>query len=96
MSTTHLFDEKDVEKSGRSEDTQSFLPPSHRSSLLDLHVDHYFVGPRDISHHSKFPSYMRLHGSVLPKMIIPLSFVALWSGTIVAISIKAYDVCNYH
>lgn len=37
------------------------------------------VGPRDISKHSKWPMFLRLHGSVLPQMILPLGFVAGWA-----------------
>ncbi|KAL2213163.1 hypothetical protein CC79DRAFT_1391133 [Sarocladium strictum] len=48
--------------------------PYQRASSLDL--DDYFTGPRDIQKHSKWPIFMRIHGSILPKLIIPLTFVA--------------------
>ena len=36
--------------------------------------------------HSKWPFFLRMHGSVLPKMIIPLIVVSLWSSAITVIS----------
>jgi predicted membrane chloride channel (bestrophin family) len=36
--------------------------------------------------HSKWPIFMRMHGSVMPKMILPLLFVAAWSSFITLIS----------
>lgn len=56
--------------------------PTHAS--IDL--DDYFVGPLDITHHSKWPFFLRLHGSVLPKMILPLGFVAAWATAVTCIS----------
>ena len=39
-----------------------------------------------MSKHSKCPFFMRMHGSVLPKMIIPLLVVTCWSTLITCIS----------
>lgn len=36
--------------------------------------------------HSKWPVFMRMHGSVMPKMILPLLWVAAWSTAITCIS----------
>jgi predicted membrane chloride channel (bestrophin family) len=36
--------------------------------------------------HSKWPIFMRLHGSVMPKMILPMLVVAIWSTIITCIS----------
>ncbi|KAH6647338.1 Bestrophin/UPF0187, partial [Truncatella angustata] len=63
-------------------------PFSRKNTSLDL--DDYFQGPRDIGKHSKWPLFMQMHGSITPKMIIPLIFVGLWSGWITAVTIK-YD-----
>lgn len=49
------------------------------------------VGPRDLRKHSKWPYFMRLHGSVMPKMILPLIFVGAWSTLITCISTWIYD-----
>lgn len=61
-----------------------------RSASLDL--DDYFTGPRDISKHSKWPLFMQMHGSILPKMILPLFFVAAWATAITLISKKVHDI----
>jgi ion channel-forming bestrophin family protein len=52
-------------------------PASRQNTSLD--VDAYFVGPRDTMRHSKWPTFLRMHGSILPEMILPLAFVAGWS-----------------
>ncbi|KAK3370707.1 Bestrophin, RFP-TM, chloride channel-domain-containing protein [Podospora didyma] len=52
-------------------------PFSRKSSSLGL--DDYFAGPRDIQKHSKWPLFMQMHGSILPKMILPLIAVACWA-----------------
>ncbi|KIW72532.1 hypothetical protein PV04_00717 [Phialophora macrospora] len=56
--------------------------PTHNS--MDL--EDLFVGPRDMNHHSKWPFFLRLHGSVVPKMILPLFFVACWATLFTCIS----------
>jgi len=49
------------------------------------------VGPRDLDHHSKWPIFLRLHGSITPEMILPLLFVGGWSAAITSISKYVYD-----
>ena len=56
--------------------------PTHES----LNLDDYFTGPRDIRHHSKWPYFLRVHGSILPKLILPLIFVGGWATAITVIS----------
>lgn len=36
--------------------------------------------------HSKLPYYLRMRGSILPVMILPILFVAVWATAITAIS----------
>ena len=60
------------------------INPFTRHNSLDL--DDYFTGPRDLSRHSKWPIFMRMHGSILPKMILPLLFVGGWSTAITLIN----------
>jgi ion channel-forming bestrophin family protein len=65
------------------------LPPGvnplvRRPTSLDL--DDYFKGPRDIDRHSKWPLFMRVHGSILPKMIVPLLVLGGWATLITAIN----------
>ncbi|KAF7539498.1 hypothetical protein G7054_g2080 [Neopestalotiopsis clavispora] len=63
-------------------------PFSRKNTHMDL--DDYFSGPRDISKHSKWPLFLQMHGSITPKMIVPLLFVAAWSTWITAVSML-YD-----
>ncbi|KAJ6446745.1 arginine permease [Purpureocillium lavendulum] len=67
-------------------------PPllTRRHASLDL--DDYFTGPRDIQKHSKWPIFMQMHGSILPKLILPLFFVSLWASAITAISQLVHDL----
>ena len=51
----------------------------------DLDLEDYFRGPRDIYKHSKWPYFMRMHGSILPKMLLPLFFVGCWATAITLI-----------
>ncbi|KNG82504.1 hypothetical protein ANOM_009690 [Aspergillus nomiae NRRL 13137] len=64
-----------------SRDSQFMLDRRNSSEL-----DRYFHGPRDLDKHSKWPTFLRMHGSVLPKMILPLCFVAVWATLITLIS----------
>lgn len=48
-------------------------------------LEHYFTGPRDISRHTKWPTFLRMDGSILPRLILPLVFVAAWSTAITCI-----------
>ena len=50
------------------------------------------VGPRDMSKHSKWPFFLRMHGSVLPKMILPLVVVTIWSTLITCLSEFVYEL----
>ena len=42
--------------------------------------------------HSKWPFFLRMHGSVLPKMIIPLTVITIWSTAITLISQHVYEL----
>lgn len=53
---------------------------------IGIDVSDYFIGPRDVSKHSKWPTFMRIHGSILPEMILPMLFMVCWSVTITVIS----------
>ncbi|QSZ32494.1 hypothetical protein DSL72_002072 [Monilinia vaccinii-corymbosi] len=58
----------------------------NRGIKHDLNIDDYFVGPRDMDAHSKLPYFMRLHGSVIPRMVVPLWWIACWSTLITCVS----------
>jgi hypothetical protein len=49
------------------------------------------IGPRDLDHHSKWPVFLRVHGSVTPEMVLPLLFVAGWSSMITLLSKFVHD-----
>lgn len=57
-----------------------------RHASFDL--DDYFTGPRDMARHSKWPLFLQMHGSILPKMILPLLFVGAWATAITVISMR--------
>ncbi|KAI1155544.1 Bestrophin, RFP-TM, chloride channel-domain-containing protein [Nemania diffusa] len=59
-------------------------PFSRKNTSIDL--DDYFSGPRDISKHSKWPLFLQLHGSITPKMIVPLLAIGGWASLITALS----------
>lgn len=60
-------------------------PMYHNPTKRHVDVEDYFRGPRDVNRHSKWPRFMRMHGSILPKMILPLSFLAIWATMITTI-----------
>jgi hypothetical protein len=60
------------------------IPISTVPSAVD--VTDYFVGPRNLEKHSKWPVFMQMQGSILPEMVLPLAFVACWSTLITCIS----------
>ena len=82
-----ITEEKNIAASPRFSTANN---PFSRRESLDL--DDYFTGPRDMSRHSKWPMFMRLHGSIMPKMILPLFFVACWAGLIVTISMEVHSL----
>lgn len=45
-----------------------------------------------MSKHSKWPFFLRMHGSVLPKMILPLIVVASWSTLITCLCRYVYPL----
>lgn len=51
-----------------------------------INVEDYFVHPKDISKHSKLPYFLRLYGSITPRMLVPLVFVGCWATLITCIS----------
>jgi len=69
-------------------ETIAFDPVSKQPTGLD----DYFSGPVDPAKHSKLPFWMRLHGSIMPKLILPVIFVAGWSTAITCISVFVYPL----
>lgn len=52
----------------------------------------YFEGPRDTQRHSKLPFFLQIHGGILPRMILPLSFVGCWATAVTLIHKNVRDV----
>ena len=44
--------------------------------------------------HSKIPYFLRLHGSVTPRMLLPLTMVGAWSTLLTCIS-KFVTPCEF-
>ncbi|TLS25113.1 hypothetical protein PpBr36_07957 [Pyricularia pennisetigena] len=63
-------------------------PFSRQHTSLDM--DDYFIGPRDTQKHSKWPLFMQMHGSILPKLIMPLTFMGLWAALITSMHMTDY------
>ncbi|KAL2865638.1 UPF0187 domain membrane protein [Aspergillus lucknowensis] len=76
-----------LENLASSRDSQFMLD---RRDSDDL--DRYFHGPRDLDRHSKWPIMLRMHGSVMPKLILPIVFVAGWSTLITLLSHFVHDL----
>ena len=57
-------------------------PLLHKSSGA---TEEYFQ-PYDNDRHTKLPDFMRMHGSITPRMLVPLTVVAVWSTLITLIS----------
>ncbi|PTB59125.1 hypothetical protein M431DRAFT_74112 [Trichoderma harzianum CBS 226.95] len=57
--------------------------PLNRRHTLNL--EDYFAGPRNMDKHSKWPLFMQMHGSILPKMIVPLIWMSAWSACVTCI-----------
>ncbi|KAJ5628664.1 hypothetical protein N7490_010892 [Penicillium lividum] len=70
-----------MEHLASSRDMQFHLDRQDSSEL-----DRYFHGPRAMDKHSKWPIFLRMHGSVMPKMILPMLLVACWATLITCIS----------
>lgn len=92
--STSKNDELDVPMSPRSwrHRTVTYQVPSRRQTNGSLDAEDYFVGPRDMAKHSKWPYFMRMHGSVFPKMILPITVVTIWATAITCISEFVYEL----
>jgi predicted membrane chloride channel (bestrophin family) len=57
---------------------------SRKNTSID--VEDYFTGPRDIQKHSKWPFIFQMHGSILPKLVIPLLGMGGWATLITCLN----------
>jgi len=69
----------------RSPNPNQFIRPGNRRGT-SLNVEEHTTRPQDLEKHSKLPYFMRLSGSIAPRLIVPLVVVALWSTLITCIS----------
>lgn len=76
--------------SWRVNDPRPVMRSRENTDLVD--IDSYYKGPRDMTRHSKWPDFLRMHGSVLPKMILPLGVVAIWSTLVTCLSNWVYEL----
>ncbi|TLD39619.1 Bestrophin RFP-TM chloride channel-domain-containing protein [Venturia nashicola] len=75
------MDERVASPTDSSSSTHNSKPikPLQRAKTVHLSADEYFSGPRDVTHHSRWPTIFQLHGSVMPSMILPIFLVGLYS-----------------
>ena len=69
----------------RSPNPNQFMRPNTRRTT-SLNVEDHSTKPVDLERHSKLPYFMRMNGSIAPRLIVPLLLVALWSTLITCIS----------
>ncbi|KAI5465385.1 Bestrophin, RFP-TM, chloride channel-domain-containing protein [Mariannaea sp. PMI_226] len=61
-----------------------------RTNTVDM--EDYFTGPRDIAKHSKWPLIMQMHGSIIPKLLLPVLMVGAWATLITALHQKVHHI----
>ncbi|KAF2874767.1 UPF0187 domain membrane protein [Massariosphaeria phaeospora] len=73
---------------------QAFLRPSEDKYQRNdsLKFDEYFLGPRELDRHSKLPMLLRIHGSCLPELIVPLLVVGGWTTTVCLFSRHVHNL----
>ena len=70
-----------------SDPSQQKGPEYYRqNSKNSSNVEEYITQPLDIQRHSKLPYFLRMHGSITPRMIVPLVVVGCWATLITCIS----------
>ncbi|KAJ5462881.1 hypothetical protein N7475_007825 [Penicillium sp. IBT 31633x] len=98
--TVQIHEKEQASSVGRITPRPTFLEnlATSRDSQFQLdrrdssELDRYFHGPRDMDKHSKWPIMMRMHGSVMPKMIMPIMTVAIWSTAVTVFSEYVHDL----
>ncbi|KAL7269134.1 hypothetical protein RUND412_008217, partial [Rhizina undulata] len=71
---------------------QPVMLGAHESRHQVESVDDYFCGPMDPTKHRKLPLFLRLHGSIVPKLLVPLTFVTIWSTAVTAIDQEVHPL----
>ncbi|KAF5007231.1 hypothetical protein FDECE_6425 [Fusarium decemcellulare] len=86
----HSLEIPALEHSRSPESPNVAVNPALFRKQTSLDIDDYFTGPRDIQKHSKWPLIMQMHGSIIPKLIVPLLIVAAWTTAITVISMEVF------
>jgi hypothetical protein len=63
--------------------------------ISSMNTDLKQHGPHDTTRHSRWPIFLRIRGSVVPAMILPLTFISLWSSCVTIISKFVYEGSKY-
>lgn len=67
--------------------SQHLRPENQRHDTKNSTMDDEFLTrPIDTEKHSKLPYFLRMQGSITPRMIVPLAFVGCWATLITCIS----------
>ena len=53
---------------------------------MSISAEEYFTHPMDLERHSKVLYFMRMQGSITPRLLVPLAVVAAWATLITCIS----------
>ena len=70
-----------------SPSSQRQRPRNRRDDTkISLNAEEYFTHPLDIERHSKIPYFMRMQGSITPRLLVPLLVVGAWATLITCIS----------
>jgi hypothetical protein len=68
---------------------------SKQPLCIEYRTDSRQHGPHDTTRHSRWPIFLRMRGSVVPAMILPLSFITLWSTCVTCIYKWVYHDSKY-
>ena len=70
-----------------SPNPQPRRPHNQRGSTkTSISAEEYFTHPLDLERHSKIPYFMRMQGSITPRLLVPLAVVAAWATLITCVS----------
>lgn len=75
----------------RSPNLNRFMRPNARR-MTSLNVEEHTTRPQDLEKHSKLPYFLRMSGSIAPRLIVPLVVTGLWATLITCISQFVYGL----
>lgn len=74
-----------------SPNLNQFMRPNARR-MTSLNVEEHTTRPQDLEKHSKLPYFLRMSGSIAPRLIVPLVVTGLWATLITCISQFVYGL----